>query len=282
MRARIDRAQILATCLIKNEADIIAECLTAAATWCDAIFIFDNGSDDGTWEIVLDLARTVDCLIPFTQDSTPFRDSLRGEIFEHFRNQSVNGDWWCALAADEFYIDNPRIFLNEIPSRFDVVWSASFQYYFTERDLARYESAPEAFENLPIDQKCRYYVNNRSEPRFFRYSDVLSHRNRNWPHPLGSSFGERIRLKHFQYRSPRQIAKRLLTRRRPMDEGFFGHEAAPDWCRTVALRQANRPKIIPFYRPSSWRERIVDSRYLNFDSDMRTYTVNDNALPPIF
>ena len=37
---------------VKNEVDIIDQSLRAAASWCSKIYVFDNGSDDGTWETV--------------------------------------------------------------------------------------------------------------------------------------------------------------------------------------------------------------------------------------
>lgn len=274
------RGRIFAMSLIKNEADVIAESLAAAATWCDAIFVLDNGSNDATWEIVLDLAKTFDCIVPFRQDARPFRDSLRGEIFEYFRHQSAEGDWWCALDADEFYIDSPPEFLARVPSSFDVVWTAKFQYYFTEQDLARYRSNPSAFEALPVAQKCRYYLNDWSDPRFFRYHESLRYHERAWPQPLGPSFGERIRLKHFQYRSPKQIAKRLATRRRLMNEGMFRHEAVANWARKKAFRRPKLPASAVPHLPV-WRERIVDSRYLLCDSG-DPYVIAHHALPPIY
>ena len=44
-------------CVVKNEADIIEQTLRSAATWCDWIYVLDNGSSDGTWEKVQRLAR---------------------------------------------------------------------------------------------------------------------------------------------------------------------------------------------------------------------------------
>ena len=49
---------IHALSLIKNEADVIGQSLAAAAAWADCIYVYDNGSDDGTWEIVRELAAT--------------------------------------------------------------------------------------------------------------------------------------------------------------------------------------------------------------------------------
>ena len=45
-------------CLVKNEADVLQETLVSALHWCDDhIYVFDNGSNDGTWELVQELAN---------------------------------------------------------------------------------------------------------------------------------------------------------------------------------------------------------------------------------
>ena len=55
--------KIYAISLIKNEADIIEKNLIEASKWCDKIFVYDNGSTDGTWEIVKSLSSNK--IIPF-------------------------------------------------------------------------------------------------------------------------------------------------------------------------------------------------------------------------
>jgi glycosyltransferase involved in cell wall biosynthesis len=274
--------RILAMCLVKNESDIIRQCLTAASEWCDAIYVFDNGSQDGTWEQVLEFAGKNRAIVPYKQDLRPFRDSLRGEIFEHYRGNSKEGDWWCRLDADEFYIDNPRIFLSVVPLEYDLIWSASFQYYFTEKDLVRYRGNPDLFgDNVPVEKKCRYFLNNWSEPRFFRFTKELDCKDRGWPRPLRQSYPKRIRLKHFQYRSPEQIQKRLSTRKEAMASGIFGHEKVPNWRARLGREKSMSAGQVDGYFPASWEERIADSSTLSFDDGNTNYEIREAALLPI-
>ena len=44
--------KIYSLLLVKNEADIIRTSILAAAQWSDKVIVMDNGSTDGTWEIV--------------------------------------------------------------------------------------------------------------------------------------------------------------------------------------------------------------------------------------
>jgi glycosyltransferase involved in cell wall biosynthesis len=282
MSHQLDKSAIFSMCLVLNEVDIIRQCLLSASQWSDAIFVYDNGSSDGTWEIVQDMARKYPAVVPFKQDSKPFRDSLRAEIFARYRAQSTENDWWCRLDADELYIDNPREFLGRVPTSDSVVWSASFQYYFTDREVARYRSDPTAFDDsVPVERKCRHYKNDWSEPRFFRYRATLKYENSDWPSPLGRSHAQRIRLKHFQYRSPSQIEKRLATRRGPMAAGLFCHEQVPDWSLRISTGQSILRGTSASYFPFKWEERVVSSTIMLSDDESGYYQIDERALPPI-
>jgi len=127
--------RILGMCVVKNEADIIEECLLSAQKWCDRIFILDNGSNDGTWEIVQKMRN--ECIVPWKQDARPFRDPLRGLLFNAFHDEVRPNDWWCRLDADEFYIDEPRKFLSGISRFHRVVWGLAIEYYLTQEDVER-------------------------------------------------------------------------------------------------------------------------------------------------
>jgi glycosyltransferase involved in cell wall biosynthesis len=272
--------RIHALALVKNEADVIGQSLTAAAAWADAIYVYDNGSDDGTWEIVHELAAAHPNIFPAIQDPTPYRQSHRRALFQRYRGE--RGDWWGFLDADEIYIDDPRAFLAAVSRKYGEVWNASFEYYFTDVDAARYESDPDAYaDEVPIAEKCRYFVNNWSELRFFRDTERVY-----WPEGDGSPEGldpvypGRIRLKHFQYRSPQQIQRRIDSRREALERGSFLHEMIPDWKHAI-LRplEIDFSAASPAYAPTTWRDRVVDASELT--EDRGEYVVDEAALPSI-
>ncbi|WP_315786679.1 glycosyltransferase family 2 protein [Fischerella sp. JS2] len=277
--------------MVKNESDIIAQTLKSAVRWSDFIYVYDNGSTDGTWEKVIELAKDYKQIIPYKQDNQPFADSLRSEPFNYYRAKSVQGDWWCKLDADEIYIDNPRVFLSKIPKKYEVVWAASFEYYFTDKDLALYEQNPSLYaDDVPVEEKCRYYINNWSEPRFFRYKESLvwekSLAKNEAPMPSGSgeSYNKRIRLKHFQYRSPQQIQKRIDTRIEAMKNGSFLHEKQKNWkgkienCIDIDVKNFSYDKD---YIPQSWKERVVEASKFLYDAHDGKYVINEEAIPKI-
>src|SRR5262245_26838884 len=127
--------RIFGLCLVKNEADIMRLSLEENLRWCDRIFVFDNGSSDTTWDITCEVATHHSRVVPFKQDPKPFDDALRAEIFNQYRHEAEAGDWWCRLDADEFYIDDPRIFLARVSPSHHVVWGAWLQYFVTDQDL---------------------------------------------------------------------------------------------------------------------------------------------------
>ena len=258
-------------CFVKNEADVIAQTLSSAAMWCDYIYVVDNNSSDRTWEIVVDLATQYAQIIPYRKEPRAFYDGMRGEVFHAFRDRAQPDDWWCRLDADEFYIDNPRTFLRQVPAVYQAVWAASFQYYFTDKDLALYERYPDAFaDEVPVEKKCRFYCNDWSENRFFRYDRKLvwdiEDRSRSWPY-FGAIYPKRIRLKHFQYRSPQQMEKRMATRLETLaadrDAAIFLHEA-----QLACTGDAD-----------VWHKRVVKAAGLSFDHFDNQYETREDLMP---
>jgi hypothetical protein len=235
-------------CVVKNEFDVIEHVLTAARRWCDHVYVYDNNSNDGTWEILQRLAAADPGIQLVRRDDAVFRNGRRAEIFESCRANASDGDWWCGrLDADEVYIDDPRQFLPRIPRAYETVWSASFQYYFTDEDYRLWTEQPERYAAaVPIPDRCRYYRNDWSEGRFFRYREGMAWPfDRDWPF-AGAVSPERIRLRHYKYRSPEQMMVRLQDRleaRRRGSQSFKHvarvHDAAEDldwrkWVRPAA------------------------------------------------
>ncbi|KAB8320270.1 glycosyltransferase family 2 protein [Tolypothrix campylonemoides VB511288] len=283
--------KIHSICMVKNESDIIAQTLKSAAMWSDFIYVYDNGSSDGTWEQVIKLAKDYEQIIPYKQESKPYAESLRSEPFNDYRANSSDGDWWCQLDADEIYIDDPKAFLSKVPRKYGVVWAASFEYYFTNKDLELYNQNPSLYaDDVPVEQKCRYYINNWSEPRFFKYKKSLVWEKSltndvgRMPDGVGASYRERIRLKHYQYRSPQQIQKRLDTRLQAMQDGIFLHEKQKDWKEKLENTVENDVTNFSYdkdYLPQSWKERVVEASKFLYDAHDGKYIINEEAIPKI-
>ena len=254
--------KISCICLVKNEADIIEQTLIAAAGWADVIYVYDNGSTDGTWEKVLDLAELYKVIVPYKSEAGVYRESLRRELFDEMKHKSADGDWWCFLDADEIYVDNPRAFLNEIPKYYQIVWNVSLQFYVTDEDLKKYDEDPSYFaDDKPVEERSRYYLSDWSEARFFKYDQkLLWSYEEKFPN-AGAIYPKRIRLKHYKHRSPQQLERRTAARQAAIRSGTvaFLHERGVD----------------------DWRSYVRPAAELDFDAHDGRFVVREELMPKL-
>ena len=214
------KMKIFAIMLVKNEADVVKYSILDAKRWADRIFVMDNGSTDGTWQIVQSFADEI--VVPWKQDPQPFYDGLRADVFNHFRHEAQEGDWWCCnFDADEFYLDNPKEFLSKVPKEYGLVAKKSLNFVLTQEDIKNYEFTGD-FE------KDRSHINKIGncttiEQRFFRYKKSFRWDNKNPFHTTryaGKLYPKYILLKHYNWRSPQQMESRIATRRTALQ--FYG------------------------------------------------------------
>ena len=263
--------KVFALVVVKNEADIIIDTIEAATVWADKIFIIDNMSTDSTWQHLLALENKYSNVILWGQYGGRFNEGLRQILFRDFRCLSNEGDWWCRLDGDEFYIDNPKSFLESVPSEVDHVYNASFQYYFTEEDFLRECSIfqPQKFENSML----QWYKCNHSEIRFVKNKkSICWPQEEGWPCNLLNASVSRIRLKHYQYRTTAQIKSRLNIRSEEVAGDMFKHEI---------VDENNWYKRRGFSKPISSemrKVRVVNKLDLTNADD---YTIIEGNLPKI-
>lgn len=246
--------KIHSICVVKNEVDIIEYCLQKASEWSDYIYVYDNGSSDGTWERIQQLKS--DKIIPWKQDGKPFKEALRGEVFNEFRSRAQEGDWWCRLDSDEFYVQSPKEFLSQVQPSCHVVWGIAVEYYLTQEDLASLDFSQPTESLL---SSIKHYRSENSEPRFFRYRKGLEWGSEgSWPNHMGIVEKKRIFYRHYKYRFPEQIQTRLDTRRLSRERGF------PGWDHASQL---------------TWNEKIDNSRELFVDNGSDEFNVFWSRLP---
>lgn len=214
--------KIFAISVVKNEADIIAQCLAEATKWAHKIFILDNGSTDGTWELVQALASNK--IVPWRQDFTPFYDGIRAQVFNEFKHLAAPGDWWCfRLDADEFYVDNPITFLAGVPWYHHFVVTDTIQFRLTKEDFADGQAPADISEIRYHDKKTW------SETRFFRHrNELIWTPEMERPKHMGVMHTRRIKLRHYQFRSLSQIRQRVLVRAEAKRNGHPGFNYSID------------------------------------------------------
>src|SRR5439155_1370122 len=80
---------------VRDEADIVGQCLQKALQWADAIYVLDTGSVDNTWEIVQDFAGNDKRVVPMRKEPVYFSETrLRSYMFHIARQQMRDGDWF--------------------------------------------------------------------------------------------------------------------------------------------------------------------------------------------
>ena len=223
--------KIYSLLLVKNEADIIRASLLDAIRWSDKVIVMDNGSEDGTWEIVQTLAHEHKTIIPFMQYKGPFHIGLRAKAFRAFRHELCADDWWCVrLDADEFYREDPRTFLEKLPKCYSAVKKQSTDYVLTQEDVETCVFTGD-FEK-DRDFIVHYLPEQRKERRFIRHRPWLAWLEVwRYPHPIGRTVPQCIAVDHYQYRSPQQMQRRFTTRQQAKKDGCgsFLHENGNDW-----------------------------------------------------
>jgi hypothetical protein len=265
-------------CLVRDEADILRYTLDAALGWAHAIYIGDHCSTDGTWELILEYARNYPQVVVVGRYSGNFRDSFRGDIARQVLNEAQDGDWWCRLDADELYVDRPSEFLRQVSPRHRVVYSASIEYFFTDRDLAHYENSPQHYVRNWHPETLRHYIACWSEGRFVRHSPGMSWTDA-WPDEFSTLSGapQRIRLRHYQYRSPPQIQRRVCSRLSSTEA--FLHEKVPLWTPTGRKEDLCFPS--PDLDEDLWRSRVVRAGALHHDDGSGQFQIDWHMMPPV-
>jgi glycosyltransferase involved in cell wall biosynthesis len=130
--------KIYSLLVVKNEVDVIVASLKDSCRWSDKIIVIDNGSTDGTWEKIQELALSIPQIIPWLRYEGAFHIGLRAKAFYAFRQEMTSNDWWnVRLDADEFYPGDVRAFLAQVPSRYRTIKKESTDYILTHEDIPK-------------------------------------------------------------------------------------------------------------------------------------------------
>ena len=218
--------------IVKNEADIVGQCLGNALGHCEKIIVMDNMSSDGTWETVLDLAAShPGRIIAHCRIDRPFHDSLRAIGYNAFNRELSNNDWWLRLDADEFLNEPPGPVLDiAAKETADFVRANQMEFALTDRDIALIESGQD-LRSQPIEQRRRHYRVSWREFRLFRNDPAVAWdvaQGRQFPQHLSKSkvCSRAIFNRHYAHRDIEQLKVRIAVRRGSQS---FTHVAGEDW-----------------------------------------------------
>lgn len=216
--------------LCKNEDDIVGSVVEHALGFCDKVIVLDNGSTDGSWQVITDLAeRFPGRVVPFGPVDEPFFDGMRSKVWDAYFEELGEDGWWYYLDADEFLEGDPEPVLERaLASGHDSVKGWIVQFRFTDVDLATWERGEEDI-SLPVQQRRLHYRTDWREYRFIRNFPVARWENPDsyLPRRALNPTKERVFVRHYQFRDPDQIQKRTDARYNKTE--FFGHVTSPSW-----------------------------------------------------
>ena len=203
---------------IREEADIIGQCLEHLLEWADVVSVFDTGSVDETWEIVRDFAAKDGRVKPLRKDPVYFSETrLRGWMFHQARQEMRDGDWFLRVDADEFHhIPPPEFVKTRMRKHETIAYHQYYNFYLLESEVVDWEAGREtlADRNRPIEERRRWYIPSvYSEPRLCRYRNTMR-----WPptvsFPYNAGFvaRERLPIRHYPHRDPVQLERRCRVR----------------------------------------------------------------------
>ena len=203
---------------VRDEADVIAQCLRHALTWVDAIYVFDTGSVDETWEIVKDFAGRDNRVVPIRKEHVFFSETLlRGYMFHIARQQMHEGDWFLRLDADEFHhIAPPEFVKNHMRAHETIAYHQYYDFRLLHSEVDGWNRGVETLTDRqrPVEERRRHYtVSVYSEPRLCRYRSTMQ-----WPSTVSFPFNagfvgrERLPIRHYPHRDPAQLLRRCRLR----------------------------------------------------------------------
>jgi len=218
---------------VRDEDDIIPQCLAHLLTWIDRLYVLDLGSKDSTWEMIRDAASKDHRIVPFESQPYKYEDSIRWYLFEQYRSQFHDGDWIVKIDGDEFYEVTPPKFVEErVQEPESIVYLGWYYFRLTSKEVADYECGKvlaSEDRKRPIDQRRRYFkMPDYAEPRMFKYRHSMK-----WPstrmHPYNAGYiaRERIPIRHYPHRDPEQMGKRYRLRAAMLE--LPGEVGPPQW-----------------------------------------------------
>lgn len=198
---------VVAVAMVKDEADVIETTVLNMLRQCDHVIVADNGSTDGTREILASLP------IELVDDPDPaYFQAFKTTKLAHLAGER-GAEWVVPFDADEFWCSAFGLVKDalrqQVPERYAVVGAALYDHMATGRDpqniadpmrRMRYHRA----EPLPLPKVAARYAPNL-EIRQGNHSagyDIEPAILINFKAPI-------LVIRHFPYRSVRQFIRKV-------------------------------------------------------------------------
>jgi hypothetical protein len=255
---------------VRDEGDIIEQSLRQLLRWADAIYVFDTGSVDATWDLVQEVASEDRRVIPLMQAPVYFSDKrVRAWIFHQARSRMREGDWFLRVDADEFHhVPPPEFVMTKMRPHETVAFHQYYDFRLTASEAADWETGrvTPVDRFRPIAERRRWYtVNGHTEPRLCRYRSSMQ-----WPDTVSFPFNagyraeQRLPIRHYPHRDPLQLQRRCALR--------------------VQMMAESDNACVTHWSQANWREHVVaddhpDLRYWTAGVDLPAFPFINHLAP---
>lgn len=196
-----------AVSMVKDEADVVEGCVRHMASQVDGLIVADNGSTDGTRDILHDLRREVPVTVVDDPEPAYYQSAKMTQLAE--AAAAMGATWIVPFDADELWIAASRFRLADALADIDPAF-----------DIVRADLTDHRPTALDADVDDPFLRMQWREPRpapmgkvAFRWSlgAVIHQGNHGVTLRPGGvmSVDTRLEIRHFQYRSEEQFVRKV-------------------------------------------------------------------------
>lgn len=218
--------KVIATMIVRDEDDVIQETIDEISEYTKDIIILDGGSEDKTIDIIKQYSYVE---LHQTKSGTNWDHAGERNFLLDLARQR-NPDWVITVDADEIYHTNPIRAIEFADQEGATLICCSIpQFHFTEKELLDGTLQNES-EMTYVQDRRKYYSWGWEDYMIFKMQEGLTYlggkNGRITRPPYFTGPAQLIKskakpiLKHYQYRSLKQYAKKMKTRRRNCGDNY--------------------------------------------------------------
>jgi hypothetical protein len=250
--------KLVAISRVKDEADIIEPFIRHHAHTFDVHIVLDDGSSDGTWEILQELEREGLPLVVIRQPSVGYRQRQYMTALMRLAAGRLGADWVVPLDADEFLETSGGTSLAELlgdrePRIFTIpwnnfVWSPEQDEHRQPNPVLRMRlrmpASPAPLNKVLIPTRWPL-----EQLELTQGSHAVLHDGQ----PLPADALDGVRLCHFPVRTKSQFAGKIAI-------GYLQYAAMPDWDRRHGFHYIESYRLLKEAPEQFYRNLPVQSR----------------------
>jgi len=225
--------KLVAVTRVKNELDIIEAFICHHARHFDKVVVLDDGSSDGTYELLLQLQSIYGDVVVLRQPTIGYEQNRYMTLLLRMAVDKFGADWVAPLDADEFIEPADGMMLAEVlagqrPAVYELGWS-NFAWSPDLEESAEPNPVVRQRFRLPPRPDCTKLL---VHSQFVSGSVELSLGNHLLLHN-GQQFAteplERVQLCHYPIRSIAQYVDKIVI-------GYLQYLSTADWNKMVGFQ----------------------------------------------